>query len=305
MDRVLRYCLDVVFNAIGVLIGIALVTYSIVTGYSVALVFLFVARVNRITSEIPDSARGAVPQEFARYNEITIATMLQFAVPLLLAFIAGSALLFFGGRGAIRRLAAGLPSESEGRAETGVGRWGSVVAYMFGILVAASTGSGYIRHASVEVPIVFAGTNADGIIMDKTPVPNAKRPREPGSILGLHLKLPGGEAAYVKLNVDFVNSLPNEIGKTIKMRYPPGNPVAAVPVDWVPSPLMYIWGIVWRIGFIYLGLRGIQRNLGASPGGSGRTPNASAPETSYAAHVPRPQAGARAQFGRRSPTRQS
>ena len=130
--RVLRYLLSLVANGIMTVVGGFLAGTGLFALFSILSIHLFLETTIPGTDSSFNDALGETHSDrldlFADAEPWLIVTG-QLAV--------GLPLLFFGLRGLVRRIKAGLPEEHEGVAETSAGRLGQGLIYLAGSAVGA------------------------------------------------------------------------------------------------------------------------------------------------------------------------
>lgn len=268
--------------AVGLWIWIVLLSAGILISVFAALDFLSLMRpaspfdMSGLAERgvpLPEAALASpVPEEAVK--AVKTAIILSGSVKLLI----GLALLATGGLGLAARLRRGFAGGQAARATSPARRWAAVCTFGFGIGAALYGVPGQLADLGASGAHVFAGLRIEGTVEDRSEI----------------LDPDTGELRYHLLEVSFSPANRRLWMKTLKVApdvgrdHAPGARVALVHPMYDPqdvrlsqtlkSPVIMLWPFLWRAVFIFVGIRGIQRNwptagpLSAAGGGTSASP---------------------------------
>ncbi|MBC00872.1 MAG: hypothetical protein CML67_15170 [Rhodobacteraceae bacterium] len=240
---------------------------------------------------LPETAFAPrVPEEAVK--AVKTAIVLSGSVKLLI----GLAVLLVGVLGLAARLRRGFSGGQAARGTSPVRRWAAICTFAFGIGVALHGVPRQLADLAGSGAHALAGLRIEGTVEDRREIYDPQT----------------GDVRYYLLDVSFSPAQRRLWMKTLKVAaetagdHQPGHTVALVHPIYDPqdvrlaetlkSPLGVLWPFLWRAVFIFVGVRGIQRNwpAGAPPGsGPGR----------YAAGGTSVRSTGRTGFGRRGAVR--
>ncbi len=257
--RLFRYLLSLVANGIMTVVGAFLTGTGIFALFSTLSVYLYletsIPGTDATLNDALGMANGGRMDLFAE------------AEPWLIMFgqlAVGVPLLFFGLRGLVRRIKAGLPDEDEGAAETSAGRIGQGLVYLAGSAV-----GGYLMFFTLLDTVDFIDHQSNSLYSEAVIERIAKSDGSNGEAPGLryadfYFQTQEGETVRGRMQVPFNPGKEFVEGGKIVVGFLPSDPSVH---EWqgLRSVDDYLINIAIYGALLLGGLWGAYRNVFAAP----------------------------------------
>lgn len=217
---------------------------------------------------LPETAFAPrVPEEAVK--AVKTAIVLSGSVKLLI----GLAVLLVGVLGLAARLRRGFSGGQAARGTSPVRRWAAICTFAFGIGVALHGVPRHLADLAGSGAHALAGLRIEGTVEDRREISDPQTGDVRYYLLDVSFS-PAQQRLWMKtLKVAAETSGDHQPGHTIALVHPIYDPQDVRLAETLKSPLGVLWPFLWRAVFIFVGVRGIQRNwpAGAPPGsGPGR-----------------------------------
>jgi hypothetical protein len=234
--------------------------------------FLSVARMAAVLEAPGLVAPGGFPATARAHGALGTSILVGIFIKAAIKLVVGLALLAVGAIGMGKRLrGVGSNGPAVRVATSPTGRWAAICTFTFGIGVALYGVPEHLHALADSGAHALIGVRTEGLVEDRREITDPVTGDVRAVLLDVSFS-PNQRRLWMKtLKVAERDADDLEPGQEVALVHPIFDPQDVRLAETLKSPLAALWPFLWRAGFIFVGVRGIQRNWpGAGPSGPER-----------------------------------